>query len=174
MTTWGPAPVCEEIRRRLAAELGVELQQPKTLVRVYGYGPSFGLNACDEGSYAQQEMRRVWPSEDVRMITCQHITKSGLQRPTFSLALEGVPMDWEQSTLRESDARLRQKVWVRCVTKQDVGPRKHVGPGTRVVRGPRQGASPDQELATQEPWRPPGGEAGNDEMCEDSAVQVDF
>ena len=79
----------------------------------------------------------MWPSMDVRLIDCQHLTRSGLQCSTFALTLEGVPEDWEQSILRESNARLRQKIWVRCVTQQAAGQRKHVGPGTQLVRGPR-------------------------------------
>ena len=34
-------------------EVGTEIQWPKTLVPVYGYGPSFGLNTCIEDSDAQ-------------------------------------------------------------------------------------------------------------------------
>ena len=29
------------------------MQLPKAIVHVYEYGPSFGLNACEENSYAQ-------------------------------------------------------------------------------------------------------------------------
>ena len=105
MTVWGPAPVCDEIRRKLALELGTEVRQPRTLIRVYGYGPSTGLNACDENSYAQRELRRVWPMQDVKMVNCQHLSRSGLQRPTFSRTLEGVPPDSEQAILKETDAR---------------------------------------------------------------------
>ena len=138
------------------------MKQPKTLARVYGYGPSFGLDACDPDSYAQQKVRRVWPSMDVKLLDCQHLTRSGLQRPTFALTLEGVSKEWEQSILRESDARLRQKVWVRCVTQQAAGQRKHVGPGAQLVRGPRPEAEdPSQQLAQQEPWRSPQ----NDEVA---------
>ena len=156
VTVWGPAPVPDELRQKIAAGLGTQVMRPRTLVRVYGYGPGFGLNACEDGSYAQQEMRRAWPSDDVKMISCQHITRSGLQRPTFSLTLEGVPVKWEQAILRENDSRLRQKVWVRCVTQQAAGQRKHVGPGTRVVRGLRAtDEGPSQELARQEPRRSP-------------------
>ena len=65
-------------------------------------------------------------------------------------------MKWEQAILRENDSRLRQKVWVRCVTQQTARQRKHVGPGTRVVRGPRAtDEDPGQKLAQQEPWRSP-------------------
>ena len=78
MAVWGPAPVCDEIRRKISAELGVAVQQPKTVVRVYGYGLSFGLNAGEDNSYAQQEMRRVWASRDVTMIDCQRLTRLGL------------------------------------------------------------------------------------------------
>ena len=102
--------MCDDIRIKLAAERGTEVRQ------VYGYGPSFGLHACNPDSYAQEEVRRVWPSMDVKLVDCQHLTRSGLRRPTFALTLEGVPMEWEQSTLRETHTRLRQKVWVRCVT----------------------------------------------------------
>ena len=56
------------------------------------------------------------PTLDVKLIDYQNLTCSGLQRPTFALTLEGVPADWEQSILRENDARMRQKVWVRCLT----------------------------------------------------------
>ena len=156
VSVWGHAPVCDDIRGRLVAELGTEVKQPKTLARVYGYGPGFGLDACEPDSYAQQEVRRLWPSMDVKLLDCQHLTRSGLQRPTFALTLEGVPKEWEQSILRESDARLRQKVWVRCVTQQAAGQRKHVGPGAQLVRGPRPEAEdPSQQLAQQEPWRSP-------------------
>ena len=51
---WGPAQVCNEIRRKICVELGAAVRRPETVVRVYGYGPSFGLN---DNSYAQQEMR---------------------------------------------------------------------------------------------------------------------
>ena len=57
---WGPVPVCDKIRRKKSAELGAAAQQPKAVVNVYGYGPSFGLHASEDNSYAQQEMRRVW------------------------------------------------------------------------------------------------------------------
>ena len=106
VTVWGPAPVCEEIRQKLALELGAEVQQPKTLLHVYGYGPSFGLNACEEDAYAQQEISRVWRGLDVKQVECQHLTCSGIHRPIFSLTLEGVPMEQEQSILRETNARL--------------------------------------------------------------------
>ena len=58
MSIWGPAFVCDKIHRKLAPELGMEVRQPQTLIWVYGYGPSFGLNACDENSYAQRELRQ--------------------------------------------------------------------------------------------------------------------
>ena len=161
---WGPARVCDEICRKLAPELGTEVRQPRTLIRVYGYGPNFGINTCDENSYAKRELRPVWPTHDVKMVDCQHLSRSGLQRPTFSLTLEGVPPDWEQVILRESDARLRHKVWVRCVTGQTARRRNHVGPGTSVIRGPHmEEANPSQELAKQEPWRSPQSEEGNGE-----------
>ena len=137
VTVWGPASVCDEIRRKLALELGTEVHEPRTLIGVYGYGPNFGLNAYDRNSYPKRELRRVWPTQDVKMVDCQHLSRSGLQRPTFSLTLEGIPLDWEEAILRESDARLRHKVSVRCVTQQAVGQHKHVGPGTGVIRGPR-------------------------------------
>ena len=132
------------------------MQQPKTIVRVYGYGPSFGMNVCNDGSYAQQEVRYAWPSADVKLLDYQHITRTGVQRPTFPVAPEGVPQDWEQSILRENDARLRQKVWVKCTTQQGAGQRKHVRPGTRVVRGPRLAEdNTGQAVAQQEPRRAP-------------------
>ena len=137
VSVWGPAPVGHEIRGRIAAELGAEVQQPKTMVPVYGYGPGFGLNACEDGSYAQREVRRAWPSADVKVTDCQHITRMGLRRPSFTLALEGVPRDWEQTILQENDARLRQKVWVTCATQHAKGQRKYVGPGIRLMRGLR-------------------------------------
>ena len=164
VAVWGPAPVCGEIRRKLALELGTEVHQPRTLIGVYGYGPSFGLNACDKNLYAQRELRRVWPTQDLNMVDCQHLSRSGLQRPTFSLTLEGVPPDREQAILRESDARLRHKVWVRCVTQQAAGQRKHVGPGTSLICIPRmEEANPSQEVAKQEPWRSPQSEEDNKE-----------
>ena len=86
-SVWGPAPVC----RKLAAELGAEVKQPKTLARVYGYGPGFGLDACDAESYAPQKICRVWPALEVKPIEYQHLTHSGLQ--TFALTLEGVLRD---------------------------------------------------------------------------------
>ena len=137
VTVWGPTPVHKDIRSKRALVLGTEIRQPRMLVLVYGYGPSFGLSACEDDSYAQHEIRRVWPTQDVKLTDCQHITQSGLQRPTFSLTLEGVPAEWEQSIRRENDARLRQKVWVTCVTQQTTGARKHVNLGTQVVRGPQ-------------------------------------
>ena len=168
---WGSAPVGPEIRGGIAAELGAEVQQPKTIVRVYGYGPGLGLNACEDGSYAQQDVRRVWPSADVKWPDCRHITRTGLQRPTFTLTLEGVPHDWEQSILRENNARLRQKVWVKCTTQQAAGQRKHVGPRTRLVRGPRLAQdNTGRALAQQEPWRAPQNdqEVGDDEDMQDT------
>ena len=93
VTVWRPAPVCDEIRWKLALELGTEVRQPRMLIRIYGYGPGFGLNACDENSFAQREVRRVWPTQDVKIVDYQHLSRSGLQRPTFSLTLEGVSPD---------------------------------------------------------------------------------
>ena len=130
MTVWGLPPVCDKIRQNLALELGAEVRQPKTLVRVYDYGPSNGLNACEDDTYGQQEIHRVWPGLDVKLVDCQHLKRLGIHRPTFSLLLEGVPMEWVQSILRETDARLRKKVWVPCVTQQSAGLRKHVWHGT--------------------------------------------
>ena len=129
VSVWGPAPVCDDIHRRLAAELGTEVKHPKTLARVYGNGPGFGLDACDPDSYAQKQVRRVWPSMDVKLIDSRHLTRSGLQRPTFALTLEGVPKDWEQSILRENDARLRPESMGQmcdpagCRAKEACGPR---------------------------------------------------
>ena len=103
VTIRGPAPLPAALRQKIATGLGTKVMQPRTLVRVYGYGPGFGLNACEDGSYAQQEVRRAWPSDDVKVHSCQHIARPGLQRPTFSLILEVVPMKWEQAILREND-----------------------------------------------------------------------
>ena len=90
------------------------------------------------------------------MVHCQHLSRSGVQRPTFSLMLEGVPLDCGEAILKESDAGLRHKLWVRCVTQRAAGQRKHMGPGTNVIRGPRmEEANPSQGLAKQEPWRSP-------------------
>ena len=61
VTVWGPALVPDELRQKIATGLGTQVMQPRTLVRLYGYGPGFGLNACEDGSYAQQEVRRAWP-----------------------------------------------------------------------------------------------------------------
>ena len=106
----------------------------------------------------------MWPPKDVKMIDYQHLTLQGLQCPTFLLTLEGVPPELEQAILRESDAWLRQMVWVQCVTQQATGPRKHVGPGTSVVLGPRmEGENPRQELAKQEPWSSPQSDGGDGE-----------
>ena len=44
--------MCDDMRRKLAAELGAEVKQPKTLARVYKNGPRFGLDARDAHSYA--------------------------------------------------------------------------------------------------------------------------
>ena len=45
--------MCDGMQKKVAAELGAEVKQPKTLARVYGYGPRFGMDACDADSYAQ-------------------------------------------------------------------------------------------------------------------------
>ena len=93
---------------------------------------------------------------DVKLVDCQHFTHPGLHRPTFALMLEEVPKDRVLSILRESNARLQQEVWVRCVTQQATGQRKHVGFGAQLVRGPRMEAEdPSQRLAQLDPWRSP-------------------
>ena len=127
VTVWGPAPVCDEIRRKLALELGTEVRQPRTLIRVYGYGPSFGLNACDENSYAQRELRRVWPTQDIKMIDSQLLLRLGLHGPTLSLTLEGGP-----AGLGASDPQGR-----RCqATTQGVGEMRHQASASTWARAP--------------------------------------
>ena len=89
----GPGPVGLEIRGKIVVELGAKLQHPKTTARVYGYGPGFGLNACEDGSYAQQERRQACPSVDVKLTDSQHMTRTCLHRPTFGLTQDGVPQE---------------------------------------------------------------------------------
>ena len=103
-------------------------------------------------------------TQDVKMVDYVHLSRSGLERPTFSLTLEGVPPDWEHANLSENDARLQHKVWVRCASQQAAGQGKHVGPATNVVRGPRmEEVNPSQPLAKHEPWKSPQSEEGNGE-----------
>ena len=52
ISVWGPVLVCSEIRGKIAAKLGTDIQLLKRIGRVYGYGLSFGLNACEESCYA--------------------------------------------------------------------------------------------------------------------------
>ena len=88
ISVWGLAPVCSEVLGKIAASLCTDMQQPKTIAWVYGYGLSFGLNACEENLYALREVRRAWPSVDVNLIGYQCLTHWRLQHPTFSLKLE--------------------------------------------------------------------------------------
>ena len=70
-----------------------------------------------------------------------------------------------------NDARLQQTVWVKCITQQAAGQRKHVGPGTRLVRGPRMVEdNTGWDLAQLEPLRAPqtDEEDGGDEDMHDT------
>ena len=93
----------------------------------------------------------MFPDMPVRLRSCAPIANTGLQRPVYTLVLEGIPEGWTEHTVRSGDSRVPDKTW--AVLQR--GPRKTAYQTVRrnasMVRQPATGGrqGPPEQAANE-------------------------
>ena len=105
----------------IAKALDGAANAPAVEVRVRGYAAALGQPA-DDYAALRAELKRIFPETPIRLRSCVPMANTGLHKPVYTLALEGVPKDLTEHTVRSVDSRLPDRMW------------------TLVQRGPRRAA----------------------------------